>query len=267
MNTLARRSLTAVLFGAVVITCIWASPVTFILLFLLVCGLCLWELFRLVSPGFSWPEAAGMALGLAPFVWEAGVHFFDQAWSPGVLGWLLAFSALSALVLILQPQRLFPLVAWWALGAVYIGLPFFFLLKIGFAGGVFRPELVFGLLLLTWANDTGAYLVGSQIGRRKLFPSVSPNKTWEGTLGGVAMCVLAGWGIHAIGWFETLQDGLVLGAIVGIAGTLGDLAESALKRHFQVKDTGSFLPGHGGALDRFDSFVFLLPWAGGYLLF
>ena len=265
MNGFARRSLTAALFGAVVIGCILAGPIPFGLLFLVVAFLCLWEFFHLVSLEFSWPEAAGIALGLLPFLWQGLGHFFSLPWHPDLLVWLLLFSLLSAALLIVHPQKLFPLSAWWALGTVYIGLPFFFLLKIAFIGGEYHFGPVFGLLLLTWANDTGAYLVGSRIGKRKLFASVSPKKTWEGTLGGIAFAVLAGWGIYAIGWFDTLQDGLALGLIVGVFGTIGDLVESALKRHFQVKDTGTLLPGHGGVLDRFDSFIFLLPFASGYL--
>lgn len=266
MKGLARRSLTAVLFGAVVIGSILAGEVSFSLLFLLVAFLCLRELFQLVSPEFSWPEGMGITLGLLPFLWEVARHFISIPWPPDLLVWLLAFSLFSAVLLIVHPQKIYPLIAWWALGTIYIGLPFVFLWKIAFMSGEYRFGPVFGLLLLTWANDTGAYLVGSRIGKRKLFASVSPNKTWEGTLGGIALAVLAGWSIHAIGWFETLQDGLILGLIAGVIGTMGDLVESALKRHFQVKDTGSLLPGHGGALDRFDSFIFLLPWAAGYLL-
>jgi len=266
MKGLARRTLTAVLLGVVVIGCILAGPVSFSLLFLLVAFLCLWEFFQLVSQEFSWPVGAGILLGLAPYIWEEAVYFTNIPWEPDPLAWLLAFLLLGSLLLVSRPQKFFSFFAHWALGAVYIGLPFFFLLKIAFLSGEYRFGPVLGLLLLTWANDTGAYFVGSRIGKRKLFKSVSPNKTWEGTLGGIALAIMAGWGIYAIGWFDTLQDGLVLGAIAGVFGTLGDLVESALKRHFHVKDTGNLLPGHGGALDRFDSFIFLVPWAAGYLL-
>ncbi|MFZ2900241.1 MAG: phosphatidate cytidylyltransferase [Saprospiraceae bacterium] len=265
MNTLARRSLTALIFGIVVIGSIWASPITFTLLFLLVAFLCLWEFFHLVSPEFSWPEGLGIALGMAPVVWEAAAVFFEITWTPSVLPVLLGFSGFASLLLVLRPQRVVPLLAYWAMGLAYIGLPFYFLMKIAWWDGAFSAALPFGILLLTWANDTGAYLVGSQIGKRKLFPVVSPNKTWEGTLGGILFTILAGWGIYAIGWFGSLQDGLILGAIVGVFGTLGDLVESQFKRSFQVKDSGTLLPGHGGALDRFDSFVFLLPWVAGYV--
>ena len=266
MNNFARRSLTAVLFGAVVIGCFLAGRVSFTLLFLLVAFLCLWEFFHLASPTFSWPEWAGITLGLLPYLWESSRHFFSLPWPPDLLVWLLLFSLLGAVLLVFRPQQTYPLIAWWALGAVYIGLPFFFLWKIAFMSGEYRFGPVFGLLLLIWANDTGAYVVGSRFGRRKFFPAVSPNKTWEGVIGGVVLALLAGWGIHALGWFETLRDGLVLGALAGVMGAVGDLVESSLKRHFQVKDTGALLPGHGGALDRFDSLIFLAPWAAGYLL-
>ncbi|MBK8490492.1 MAG: phosphatidate cytidylyltransferase [Saprospirales bacterium] len=266
MNTLMQRSLTALLFGIVMIGGIWIGSITFGLLFLAVAFMCLWEFFHLVSPTFSWREGAGISLGLLPFAWELAFQLSIVPWQPNLLAWLLLFSLLTALILILHPDKVFQQTAHSTLATAYLGLPFYFLLKIAFLNGAYHPELVFGILLLTWANDTGAYFVGSRFGKRKLFPSVSPKKTWEGTIGGVLFAILAGWGIYGLGWFDSLQDGLVLGAIVGITGTVGDLVESSLKRSFQVKDSGSILPGHGGVLDRFDSFVFLLPWVAGYLL-
>ncbi|MCB9285454.1 MAG: phosphatidate cytidylyltransferase [Lewinellaceae bacterium] len=267
MSGLMQRSLTALVFGIVMIGGVWAGPITFGLLFLVVSFLCLWEFFQLVSPGFTWREGAGIALALLPFLWEGAHHYFAFPWPPNLLVWLLLFSLIIVLTLIFNPEKVFLHTAHCTLSTAYLGLPFYFLLKIAFLNGDYHPGLIFGIILLTWANDTGAYFVGSRFGKRKLFPSVSPKKTWEGTIGGVIFTILAGWGIYGLGWFDSLQDGLVLGAIVGVTGTLGDLVESSLKRSFQVKDSGSILPGHGGVLDRFDSFVFLLPWVAGYLLF
>jgi len=266
MKGLMQRSLTALLFGAVVIGSIWLGPITFILLFFMVTLLCLWEFFKLVATEFSWREGIGIVLGVMPFVWEASHHFSIIPLEPSLLIWLLFFSTFAAILLIRHPGKVISDTAYWALGTAYLGLPFYFLLKIAFLNGTYRPELIFGVILLVWANDTGAYLVGSRVGKRKLFPSVSPNKTWEGTIGGIVLAVLAGWGVYALGWFDSLQDGVILGLIVGIIGTIGDLVESALKRNFDVKDSGSILPGHGGALDRFDSFIFLLPFAAAYLI-
>ena len=153
------------------------------------------------------------------------------------------------------------------LGLFYIGIPFALLDFIAFDGEMFYYRVVLGILLLTWVNDTGAYLVGSLIGKTPLFPSVSPNKTWEGSIGGVITTFIFG---GLLGLFFTeiaLQHWLVLAVIVAIFGSLGDLVESMLKRSVGVKDSGNLLPGHGGVLDRFDAFIFVVPFAAAYILY
>ncbi len=117
-----------------------------------------------------------------------------------------------------------------------------------------------------WMTDTGAYLVGRKWGRHKLAPALSPNKTVEGSLGGLTLAVVTGvcfgvW-IH-LPW----QHGLAVGLIAGVMGQMGDLFESALKREIGIKDFGGIMPGHGGALDRFDSLLFVTPLAFCYLHF
>lgn len=122
------------------------------------------------------------------------------------------------------------------------------------------------LVVLIWATDSGAYYTGKSIGKTPFAPSISPNKTWEGTLGGLTMAVLVAvafklWLLPMLGW----TDVFVLAAIGGFWGQLGDLLESSLKRSAGVKDSGNFLPGHGGALDRFDSLIFSAPLYWAYL--
>ena len=119
---------------------------------------------------------------------------------------------------------------------------------------------------MTWANDVGAYFVGSKFGKTKLFPRISPKKTWEGSFGGVMMTFLTGWLLSLYIIELNLKDWLILALIVSIFGSIGDLVESMLKRSVGVKDSGTILPGHGGFLDRFDAFIFLLPFAACYLL-
>jgi phosphatidate cytidylyltransferase len=129
------------------------------------------------------------------------------------------------------------------------------------------PFLIFFLFLVTWANDTGAYYVGTFWGRHPLAPRISPRKTWEGAIGGLLGSVLAALACQA--WFlDSLSTGEALGAgvLIGLAAPLGDLAESILKRSADVKDSGSILPGHGGLLDRIDSLIFTTPAFYYYLL-
>jgi phosphatidate cytidylyltransferase len=129
------------------------------------------------------------------------------------------------------------------------------------------PFLIFFLFLVTWANDTGAYYVGTLWGRRPLAPRISPRKTWEGAAGGLLGSVLAALACRA--WFlDSLSTGEALGAgvLIGLTAPLGDLAESILKRSAGVKDSGTILPGHGGLLDRIDSLIFTTPAFYYYLL-
>ncbi|HEX7705914.1 MAG TPA: phosphatidate cytidylyltransferase [Thermoanaerobaculia bacterium] len=121
-------------------------------------------------------------------------------------------------------------------------------------------KLVFFLLLVVWLGDTGAYYVGKAFGRRKLSPRISPKKTIEGMMGGVGASVIAAVVIHFtfLDAFP-LHHAIIAGALLSLAGVVGDLAESMWKRSADVKDSGTLLPGHGGLLDRFDSVLFTAP--------
>lgn len=142
------------------------------------------------------------------------------------------------------------------LGTVcYIATPFALITRF-LADG---PHPFLGSMFMLWTNDTGAYLVGRAIGRNKLMPAVSPGKTWEGLLGGVALTMVLGWVLSII-WHELSPIQWLTGAaVIAITATIGDLLESAFKRAKGVKDSGSVLPGHGGILDRFDGFLLALP--------
>jgi phosphatidate cytidylyltransferase len=120
--------------------------------------------------------------------------------------------------------------------------------------------LMLHVAVCVWATDTFAYLVGKAVGKHKLAPSLSPGKTWEGSVGGLIGSILAGAAFSA--WIhQPLLLGVSLGLLAGTVGQIGDLFESALKRERGIKDFGKLLPGHGGALDRFDSLLFVTPIA------
>jgi phosphatidate cytidylyltransferase len=144
-------------------------------------------------------------------------------------------------------------------GICYVSLPMSLLNSLAFHGGSYYPRRVFCLIFFVWAADTGAYFAGKNFGKHKLAPSISPGKTWEGWAGGAALTLAVGW---AAGYFLPdipLSHRLVAAGVVAVFGPLGDLAESMLKRSAGVKDSGTFLPGHGGLLDRFDAFLLVLP--------
>jgi phosphatidate cytidylyltransferase len=134
-------------------------------------------------------------------------------------------------------------------------------------GVIMHNEFVLlALFILSWANDSGAYIVGSLTaklpkGNHKMFPRVSPAKSWEGLIGGFVFDLVAGYVFYHIGWTAEmgLVNSLIFALVVGVFGTLGDLMESLFKRTLGVKDSGRFMPGHGGVLDRFDSLLLATP--------
>lgn len=168
---------------------------------------------------------------------------------------------------------------WWVIGALAVrefrqvdrlrvGLFIWFLLiaalngTMPMAGGTYAVLQVFGLVWMIWANDTGAYLVGKPLGRHKLWPRISPGKSWEGFVGGLlAAAAVAGL---IFGWSL-----MWVGAAIGALATAGDLTQSAWKRKLGIKDSGNLIPGHGGILDRFDGFLYAAPayWAILYIFF
>ncbi|MBD7942663.1 phosphatidate cytidylyltransferase [Psychrobacillus sp. Sa2BUA9] len=139
---------------------------------------------------------------------------------------------------------------------LYVGIGFYYFIETRESGLAY---LIFALLIV-WTTDSGAYFTGRKIGKRKLWPEISPNKTVEGFVGGILWAIITALIIQ---WINPLTSSYIvligITIIASIFGQLGDLVESGIKRHFNVKDSGKLLPGHGGILDRFDSLLFVLP--------
>jgi phosphatidate cytidylyltransferase len=152
---------------------------------------------------------------------------------------------------------------------IYLTLPFYFLISIPFIFGEYQPEIVICTLIFIWVNDSFAYLVGKNFGKTKLFESVSPKKTIEGFIGGLVFSLIAAFIISK--QYENsninLLDWMIIGSILSIFGTIGDLIESKFKRQANIKDSGNIMPGHGGLLDRLDSLFFAAPFVYLYLYF
>ena len=142
------------------------------------------------------------------------------------------------------------------LSTLYVGIGFYYFIETRNEGLAY---VIFALLIV-WTTDSGAYFTGRKIGKRKLWPDISPNKTIEGFVGGIIWALITAFIIQ---WINPLTSSMLV--LIGITivssifGQLGDLVESAIKRHYNVKDSGKLLPGHGGILDRFDSILFVLP--------
>jgi phosphatidate cytidylyltransferase len=275
MKGLTRRAATAVIFVLVMMGGLFGGRYTFIGLFAIITALCLWEFLSLVLSRYTRRDftrmVLGVTFGLTPFVLASILHMNGlKSYDQFVIFTSILFFPFVFLAFIYElftrSATPFQNVGFIVLGMIYIGAPFSLLGFIAFDGEKFYSWTVFGLLLLTWMNDTGAYLVGSKFGKRSLHPRISPKKTWEGTLGGVAVTFIVAYIFCMLSGVLRLMDWMVLAAIVSVFGTMGDLVESMLKRSVGAKDSGNLLPGHGGVLDRFDAFIFLLPFAAAYLL-
>jgi phosphatidate cytidylyltransferase len=191
----------------------------------------------------------------APFVLVAGHQFFPASLSLTIL---VLFFSLASLVRIRDIRDSAAEVALYLLGLLYVPLLMSYLILLrGLSPGV---SWVFLLLIIVMCGDTAAFYVGSTLGKRRLYPQVSPKKSVEGMFGGLAGSV-AGTFLARATFFPELSvaDCLVTALLAGLTGQLGDLFESLLKRSFGVKDSGSIFPGHGGMLDRLDSVLFAAP--------
>ncbi len=169
---------------------------------------------------------------------------------------ILAVLLFLAYTVVTKNKFTFDDVGFTILATLYVGLGFLYLIEVRGIG----IQYVFFVLFVVWATDSGAYFIGRAIGKRKLWPDISPNKTIEGSLGGIVIAIMI-----AIIYISFIPLELSIGTVIVITiflsvfGQIGDLVESALKRHYQVKDSGQLLPGHGGILDRVDSWLFALP--------
>ncbi|MBH5316606.1 phosphatidate cytidylyltransferase [Paenibacillus sp. GSMTC-2017] len=195
-----------------------------------------------------------------------GVLYFVLPWSSwGIelpsemtMVWMLAF-LLMAISVITKNKTTIDGAALMLLGSIYIGYGFSAMISVRAIDthGLFWTFLAFGCI---WASDIGAYFVGKAIGKTKLWPSISPNKTIEGAVGGIAVSLLVAV-IFALVSPEliSISKALIIGIVAAVAGQFGDLIQSAYKRVKGIKDTGSLLPGHGGVLDRCDSWIIVFP--------
>ena len=276
MNNFIVRTITAVFFVAAIVCCFLRAE-AMILLFALVTGLTIWEFTGLVN------DRENITVNRL-ICTVAGVYFFfamagdnGGITSAGVfIPYLISIVYLMVAELYLKQQDPVNDWAYTMMSQLYIALPFSLLNVLAFrsTGGditysYLAPLSVFVFL---WINDTGAYICGSLLGKHKLFPRISPGKSWEGSIGG-GILVMA---VAVLVWYLTEQHGVNdlglgaaewagLGLTIVVFGTWGDLVESLFKRTLGIKDSGNILPGHGGMLDRFDSSLMAIPAAVVYL--
>jgi len=250
---LKKRIFSALLVIPLVIFLVWQGGLLFFALIFLISHLALRELYELLQVSIKRLRLAGLTGNalLLPIMFLFGIEAF-------FLALIVFFLSLFTLYWLSYPAGDFPKLTAVLFGKLYITtmLSLIFVIRtmpVGF-------NLVVMLLLAVWATEAGAYFFGLTFGRRRLAPRVSPKKSVEGALGGLIAALFVLWLIAPYLGFSRLS-GVSLGFILSLSGQVGDLAESALKRWAQAKDSGSFLPGHGGVLDRLDSLLFALPAA------
>lgn len=268
MNNFVQRTLSAVVYAGLVLSsilvapaCFGGHPLLFGVLMMIVSALAVREFHALVNSDIKTTTYAMMADVLL-FATLYFLFYGDAIWR----GLLVAYVAIMLLALIahlFRPQ-VQPIQSWGNLcaGQLMIALPFALM-----TGVLMHSKwLMLALFILIWVNDSGAYIVGSLMAKRKggnhkMFPRVSPAKSWEGLIGGFIFDLIAGYVFFCIGWTADmgLTNSLFFALAVGVFGTLGDLMESLFKRTLGVKDSGKFMPGHGGVLDRFDSLLLAVP--------
>jgi phosphatidate cytidylyltransferase len=266
-RALLQRILTGSILVSSILTSLWWGFPAFAVLFGLLAQMGLFEFYRMAVPRERRREyLASMLVGSVLYTGMAlsASGMFDHAWM--VL--MIPFCAFFLLVeLYLNREHPFEHVGLTFLGFIYIVLPFGLLSYLLFLpDGRYNPVLVFVIFLFLGTSDSTAYVVGRTMGRTKLFERISPNKTIEGSLGGVVASLILGYWAMPV-WCQSLTSAqwLIVAAMVSVAGIYGDLLESLLKRSFEHKDSGNLLPGHGGVLDRFDSLILSAPLVYAYL--
>ena len=268
MNNFLTRTLSAIVYAGLVIgsilvqpVCFGGHPLLFGVLFMIVSTLAVREFHALVGSDIK-TMTYSMMSNVLLFSTLYFLFYGDIIWR----GLLVAYVAVMLLALIthlFRPQ-VQPIQSWGNLCAsqLMVALPF------ALMNGIMMHNqwMMLALFILLWVNDSGAYIVGSLTAKRKggnhkMFPRVSPAKSWEGLIGGFVFDLIAGYVFFRIGWMGdmSLMDSLFFALAGGVFGTLGDLMESLFKRTLGVKDSGKFMPGHGGVLDRFDSLMLAIP--------
>jgi phosphatidate cytidylyltransferase len=259
LKTLGTRALTALVFVTALLGSLLWNYTSFSLFFFVVAMLGLQEFYKLSEKFRARPyKITGFILGailygcfLQPFRhWQ-----FILILIPFIIFFIALFHKRENPI----PNALYTIA-----GLIYAVLPFGLLHTVvsgqESAAGGYSPDLLFGVILLIWSNDTFAYLGGSILGKHKMIERVSPGKTWEGTIFGVLMTIGSGYIIARFFLDQEVWKWLVLGILVPVLATLGDLVESLIKRQAGIKDSGRIMPGHGGILDRFDSLIFVSPF-------
>ncbi|MEI7499142.1 MAG: phosphatidate cytidylyltransferase [Bacteroidota bacterium] len=278
MGNFWARTITGLSMVFILLSALWFSGWVFMIVFLIVNILGMWEFYGLIAKEQCQPQkyygiAAGTLLYLATALTSLIPHSLsDQPWFnliPFILPIPLFFLSFIIEIYRKKPNPLVN-IAMTTLGFYYIAIPFSLFIyfnnpkALHFWG---MPVILVGYFMLTWIYDTCAYIFGKQFGKHKFFERISPQKTWEGTIAGSICTLISAVGLYFLIIDLPLADWLSMACIVLFFGTHGDLVESLLKRSLNIKDSGNIIPGHGGILDRFDTMLISAPFVFLYFFF
>ena len=282
MKNFILRTVTGIVF-VIVLAASFFDPLAMTLLFALITGMTIWEFTRLVNNRENVQVNRFICTAAGVFLFFAITAFCAEFTTSSVfIPYLITVIYLFISGLFTKNNDPVNDWAYSMMSQMYIALPLSCISILAFRSTpegyiIYNALLPLSIFVFLWMNDTGAYLTGSLLGRHKLFPRVSPGKSWEGSIGGTIIvlgvaaliayadhnALLEGLGVTETGL--TTIEWMGLGLVVVVFGTLGDLVESLFKRTLSVKDSGTILPGHGGMMDRFDSSLMAIPASVIYL--
>ncbi|MDG1981150.1 MAG: phosphatidate cytidylyltransferase [Flavobacteriaceae bacterium] len=260
MTNLLRRATSGFIYAVLFITAIMYSKESYIILISFFGLISLREFLKLLKFNNSVIYLLFVGLILLPYI---PIH-------PFFIKLLLALSLSGSVQLLLNllfKRKKYPLnsIQKFDICIRYLLFSFTFLILLPFVNGVYEQSVILTLIILIWVNDSFAFFVGKNLGKRKLFESVSPKKTVEGFFGGVLFSLITAFILSYFCDFLSLTNLIVISLIAAILGTAGDLVESKFKRQANTKDSGNIMPGHGGILDRLDSLLFVAPFVYLYI--
>lgn len=267
MKNLLIRTLTGIFFVAILIAALLAKgTLSFAIVFAIIAGCIVHEFCSIINLREDVKVNSFICSVSGAYLFGAMFAFCSNATGAGIfIPYLLSILYLMICELYSSHQHSLNNWAYTMLSQMYVALPFSTLNVLAFSSDTvsgaisYTPFLPLAVFIFLWSSDSGAYCFGTLFGKRRLFPSVSPKKSWEGSIGGTLVAIAASQLLAAYLPELTRWEWLGFALTVVVFGTWGDLVESLMKRQLGIKDSGRILPGHGGFLDRFDSSLFAIP--------